>query len=152
MERFLQDDKMQYTSVCCNLKPSCDEICTHCVLKWTPVFRLNVFRTSRRGNDLTAVKRALQYTQWITFVTSASFLTLSPFLSSFCATHNAFFQQDLDLRNSENTARYVFNRRGHITWKTDRQTDTYSHQGCVSIYCSCPLAYCCCCTIHMIAK
>jgi hypothetical protein len=30
----------------------------------------------------------------------------------------------LDFRNSENTARYVFKRSGHITWNTDRQTDT----------------------------
>jgi len=33
----------------------------------------------------------------------------------------------LDLRNSENTARYVFKRRGHITWNIDRQTDRRTH-------------------------
>lgn len=61
-----------------------------------------------------------------------------------------FFNKTWDLRNSENAARYVFNRRGHITWKTHRHT--YGHQCCVSIYCSCPLAHCCWCTIHMIVK
>jgi hypothetical protein len=29
MGRFLHDDKMQHASVCCNLKPSCDEMCTY---------------------------------------------------------------------------------------------------------------------------
>jgi len=56
-----------------------------------------------------------------------------------------FFFLLLDLWNSKNTARYVFKRSGHITWNTDRHT--YSHQCCVIIYCSCPLACCSCCTI-----
>ena len=48
MGRFLHNDKMQYTCMCCNLKPSRVVMCTHCVLKWIPVFRLNTFKTSRR--------------------------------------------------------------------------------------------------------
>ena len=197
MWRFLCNDKTQYTSMRRNLKPSWDVMCTQCIVKWLPVFQLNILPPSSGSEDednmffqpagtykylsdltvsspkipqyecLPPLKSQILYThtivrfcvqkgtigqnvhaQWrhhirqnITYVTSHTShhirhnsvilnLTLT-YVVCFAQLTMHLFQQDLDLRNSENIAREGINRRGCSACRGHRHI--YNRNCCVRI-------------------